>query len=144
MAIGRALANEPPIIFADEPTASLDTERGMKVMALLRRDRAREALGGDRRDARPAHDRGLRQRLRDERRAPGAAALTSAEVSNLDDPRVLFAAERTLMAWSRTAAGLMAFGFVVDRTTMLLRDEGRARAFRAYGSAWLSSCSAWR
>ena len=37
VAIGRALANEPPIIFADEPTASLDTERGMKVMRLLRR-----------------------------------------------------------------------------------------------------------
>jgi putative ABC transport system ATP-binding protein len=37
IAIARALANEPPIIFADEPTAALDTERGMKVMALLRR-----------------------------------------------------------------------------------------------------------
>jgi putative ABC transport system ATP-binding protein len=37
VAIGRALANEPPIIFADEPTASLDSERGMKVMAMLRR-----------------------------------------------------------------------------------------------------------
>lgn len=37
VAIGRALANEPPLIFADEPTASLDTERGFKVMALLRR-----------------------------------------------------------------------------------------------------------
>ena len=37
VAIGRALANEPPIIFADEPTASLDTERGMKVMGMLRR-----------------------------------------------------------------------------------------------------------
>jgi putative ABC transport system ATP-binding protein len=37
VAIGRALANEPPIIFADEPTASLDTERGMTVMAMLRR-----------------------------------------------------------------------------------------------------------
>ena len=37
VAIGRALANEPPIIFADEPTASLDTDRGMKVMGLLRR-----------------------------------------------------------------------------------------------------------
>jgi putative membrane protein len=41
-------------------------------------------------------------------------------MSGLDDPRVLFAAERTLMAWSRTAAGLMAFGFVVDRTSVLL------------------------
>jgi putative ABC transport system ATP-binding protein len=37
VAIGRALANNPPIVFADEPTASLDTERGMKVMTLLRR-----------------------------------------------------------------------------------------------------------
>ena len=27
-------------------------------------------------------------------------------MSELNDPRVLFAAERTLMAWSRTAAGL--------------------------------------
>jgi putative ABC transport system ATP-binding protein len=37
VAIGRALANEPPLVFADEPTAALDTERGMKVMGLLRR-----------------------------------------------------------------------------------------------------------
>lgn len=36
VAIGRALANEPPIIFADEPTAALDSERGARVMALLR------------------------------------------------------------------------------------------------------------
>ena len=41
-------------------------------------------------------------------------------MSGLDDPRVLFAAERTLMAWSRTAAGLMAFGFLVDRSAALL------------------------
>lgn len=37
VAIGRALANSPPIIFADEPTASLDTTRGRKVMELLHR-----------------------------------------------------------------------------------------------------------
>ena len=37
VAIGRALANEPALILADEPTAALDTERGTKVMALLRR-----------------------------------------------------------------------------------------------------------
>ncbi|QKO20568.1 ABC transporter ATP-binding protein [Rhodoferax sp. BAB1] len=37
VAIGRALANEPALILADEPTAALDTERGTKVMALLRK-----------------------------------------------------------------------------------------------------------
>jgi putative ABC transport system ATP-binding protein len=37
VAIGRALANEPVLILADEPTAALDTERGTKVMALLRK-----------------------------------------------------------------------------------------------------------
>jgi len=37
VAIGRALANSPPPIFADEPTASLDTGRGTKVMELLKR-----------------------------------------------------------------------------------------------------------
>jgi len=50
-------------------------------------------------------------------------------MSALDDPRVLFAAERTLMAWSRTAAGLMAFGFVIERTAMLVPRAGASAAF---------------
>jgi len=34
---------------------------------------------------------------------------------------VYFAAERTLMAWVRTALGLMALGFVIDRFGLVLR-----------------------
>ena len=37
------------------------------------------------------------------------------------DPRVYFAAERTLLAWVRTGIGVMAFGFVVARFRLFLR-----------------------
>ena len=46
-------------------------------------------------------------------------------MSNLDDPRVLFAAERTVLAWARTAAGFMAMGFLIDRSSLVLaRTDG--------------------
>lgn len=35
---------------------------------------------------------------------------------------VYFSAERTLMAWVRTALGLMALGFVIDRFGLILRQ----------------------
>ena len=35
-------------------------------------------------------------------------------MSDLNDPRVFFAAERTLLAWNRTSLTLMAFGFVIE------------------------------
>jgi putative membrane protein len=43
------------------------------------------------------------------------------------DPRVYFAAERTLLAWIRTGITVMAFGFVVARFGLFLR------LFRAEG-----------
>jgi putative membrane protein len=41
-------------------------------------------------------------------------------MSTLNDPRVFFAAERTLLAWTRTSLTLMAFGFVVERFGLFL------------------------
>jgi putative membrane protein len=46
-------------------------------------------------------------------------------MSNLNDPRVLFAAERTLMAWNRTSISMMAFGFVIERFGLFLDIVGR-------------------
>ncbi len=38
-----------------------------------------------------------------------------------NDPRVFFAAERTLLAWVRTALGLVGMGFVVAKFGLFLR-----------------------
>src|SRR5262245_43532304 len=38
------------------------------------------------------------------------------------DPRVHFAAERTLLAWVRTGLAMMGFGFVVARFGLFLRE----------------------
>ena len=49
-------------------------------------------------------------------------------MSELNDPRVLFAAERTLLAWVRTASGMMAMGFLIERTSLMAPGTGAASA----------------
>jgi putative membrane protein len=48
---------------------------------------------------------------------PNAASLIDA-----DDPRVIWAAERTLLAWIRTGLAMMGFGFLVARFGLFLRE----------------------
>jgi putative membrane protein len=58
-----------------------------------------------------------------------------------DDPRVRFAAERTLLAWVRTGLSLMGFGFVVARFGLFLRELAAVRPDvphpQGSGSQWI-------
>jgi uncharacterized membrane protein YidH (DUF202 family) len=48
--------------------------------------------------------------------------MTTTNVTILFTPGVIFAAERTLLAWVRTGLALMGFGFVVPRFGLFLRE----------------------
>jgi putative membrane protein len=60
-----------------------------------------------------------------------------------EDPRVRFAAERTLLAWVRTGVALMGFGFVVARFGLFLRElsaGGHAETPHSTGlSLWIGT-----
>src|SRR5437879_2956479 len=59
------------------------------------------------------------------------------------DPRVYFAAERTLLAWIRTGLAMMGFGFVVARFGLFLREleasHGRSSVPLPHGSLWFGT-----
>ena len=55
-----------------------------------------------------------------------------------DDPRIYFAAERTLLAWVRTGLAMMGFGFVVARFGLFLREIAAARGLPAAHHVGLS------
>ena len=54
------------------------------------------------------------------------------------DPRVYFAAERTLLAWVRTGLAMMGFGFVVARFGLFLRELAAVRDVSPQHSTGLS------
>jgi len=60
------------------------------------------------------------------------------KVERAEDPRVRFAAERTLLAWIRTGLALMGFGFVVARFGLFLREIAAARHATPRHSSGLS------
>jgi putative membrane protein len=58
-------------------------------------------------------------------------------MSNLNDPRVFFAAERTLLAWQRTGLVLMAFGFMIERADLMMKALGQSSVWPQNLGLWL-------
>jgi putative membrane protein len=59
-----------------------------------------------------------------------------AKVDGAEDPRIRFAAERTLLAWLRTGLALMGFGFVVARFGLFLRELAAVHENRGASQGW--------
>ena len=63
-------------------------------------------------------------------------------MSDLNDPRVFFAAERTLLAWTRTGIALMGFGFVIERFGLFLHmfPATEGKEWQRDSSFWVGIC----
>ena len=57
-------------------------------------------------------------------------------MTDTKDPRTLFAAERTLLAWNRTSLSLIAFGFALERAGLLIQGAN-ANAAHITLTFWL-------
>lgn len=55
-----------------------------------------------------------------------------------EDPRIRFAAERTLLAWIRTGLALMGFGFVVARFGLFLHEVAKIEHTEPRSEGWSS------
>jgi putative membrane protein len=65
---------------------------------------------------------------------------TTADPTAADvDPRVVWALERTLLAWVRTALAFMGFGFVVGRFGLFLEQSTAQQEENVLVSRWLGT-----
>ena len=111
VSIARALANEPKLLLADEPTANLDSKQGRQVMHLLR-DIAKE---GDRAVIAVSHD----QRIR--------------EVAD----RVLWLEDGTFKDMSALATDpVCGMSVELEQARASLQHEGRTYYFCSRGCSW--------
>lgn len=70
--------------------------------------------------------------------AGGSTMADNSELGSPGDPRVYFAAERTLLAWVRTGLAMMGFGFVVAKFGLFLREIAHVQGLPPHQQQGLS------